>query len=85
MGTQPKERYIKKVPLTFGLLLVSALGFTAALDFNRMVDDYLFTHVTGNGSHNNVLGFMFGGCIAYLMVGLVIVLSITLIWRGIAE
>lgn len=85
METQPKQHYIKRIPLTFGLLLVSLLGFIAALDFNNMADDYLFTHITGNGSHNNVLGFMFGGCLAYLIVGFVIVLAIALIWRGIAE
>jgi len=85
MGIQPKERYIKRIPLTFGLLLVSLLGLVAALDFNDIVENYLFAHVTGNGSHNNVLGFMFGGCVAYLMVGLIIVLAIALTWRGVAE
>ena len=85
VGTQPKQRYIKRIRLTTGLLLVSLLGFIAALDFNQIVDDYLFNNVHGNGSNGNVLGFMFGGCMAYLTIGFIVILAIALIWRGIAE
>lgn len=85
MGTQPKQRYIKRTPLTFGLLLVSLLGFMLSPAFQAIVDDYLFNNIHGNGSHNNVLAFMFGGCVMLLTIGLIAILAITLIWRGIAE
>ncbi len=48
MGTQPKQHYIKRVPLTIGLLLVSLLGFILSPTFQAIVDDYLSTHITGN-------------------------------------
>ena len=44
-----------------------------------------FKNISGNGSNGNVLGFMFGGCVAYLVVGFIAILAIVLIWRGIAD
>lgn len=85
MGTQPKQRYIKRIPLTGGLMIISLLGFTASLDFNNLVDDFLSKNISGNGSNGNALGFMFGGCVAYLVVGFIAILAIALIWRGIAN
>ena len=85
MGTQPKQRYIKKVPLTIGLVLVSLLGFVLSLSFQAIVDDYLFKHITGNGSNGNALGFIFAGSVIVTIIGLIAVLAIALIWRGIAE
>jgi hypothetical protein len=85
MGTQPKQRYIKRIPLTCGLMLVSLLGFTASLDFNKIVDDYLFKNISGNSDNGKAMAFAFGGCTIYLIIGLVAILAIALIWRGIAD
>jgi hypothetical protein len=85
MGTKPKQRYIKRIPLTIGLFLVSLIGFIASPEFRANIDEYLFNHISGNGSNGNALGLVFGGCLLFLILGLIIVLAIALIWRGIAE
>ena len=85
MGTQPKQGYIKRIPLTIGLMIISLLGFTASLDFNQITSDFLIKNISGNSDNGIGLAFAFGGCLIYLIIGLIAILAIALIWRGIAD
>ena len=82
---QPTQRYIKRIPLTIGLMMVSLLGFTASVDFNHIVDNIVSKNISGNSDNGIGLAFMLGACMIYLVVGIIIILAIALIWRGIAE
>jgi hypothetical protein len=81
VGTQPRQRYIKRIPLTIGLMLVSLLGFIAALD----IPNILVENTTGSSAQSTSGAIMLGLGVIYLIIGLIAILAIALIWRGIAE
>ena len=81
MEVQLKQRHIKRMPLTIGLMLVSLLGFVAALD----IPNILVENTTGSSAQSTSGAIMLGLGVIYLIIGLIAILAITLIWRGIAE
>jgi len=66
-------------------MIISLLGFTASLDFNQITSDFLIKNISGNGDNGKAMAFAFGGCTIYLIIGLIAILAIALIWRGIAD
>ncbi len=85
MSPEQSNRFIKRVPLTIGLLLISGLGFTASLDFNALTSSWLLRHASGNSDHAPALALMCGGSLIYFVVGTIAVIAIWLIWIGIRE
>ena len=76
---------IKRIPLTIGLLLISGLAFTAALDFNAMTENWLLRNASGTSEHAPAMALMCGGVLIYLVIGIIAILAIWFIWIGIRD
>ncbi|MBA3868012.1 MAG: hypothetical protein ABI970_15495 [Chloroflexota bacterium] len=77
----PPQRYIKRIPLTCGLMIIALLGFTASLD----ISDILFKNASGNSAQSIAAALMLTACATYFVIGIIVIFAIVLIWRGIAD